>query len=136
MKLLLSVCFLLTASLSYGKDGKCVKIYHEGLKDLELATKEFNNRYISKEEFVFKVSKISTEVSAVRSVCHFIEDPETKSCVKSLKERYKKLRNKISLPAIIVENQTEVSTTALGELYDEYKNGITSISCGLKGLRL
>lgn len=86
----------------------CIRVYRDNAIDLKVATDDFNDGYMDKIDYGAKVGQISTIVSAQRLACIKLEDPEAKTCVKEYKKIYKSLRNKISIPAVLFGNQTEV----------------------------
>lgn len=98
------------ANNSVVSNEQCVRVYRDNAVDLKEATDDFNDGYFDNLDFGFKVTQISTIVSARRLACLKLEDPEVKDCVKRYKKIYKSLRNKISVPSVIIGNQTEIET--------------------------
>lgn len=89
---------------------ECVRVYRDNAVDLKQAVDDYNDRYLDNIDFGLKVSQISTIVSARRLACLRFEDPEVKDCVKRYKNLYKSLRDKISVPSVMIGNQDEIET--------------------------
>lgn len=98
-------CFSVQAS---NTDKECLSAYQSGLNSLVEDSEAYNNGRLDNMEFSAKVAVISTEVSSMRSLCHFIEDPSIKECVKTFKKAYKTQRDQISIISILSGNQDTV----------------------------
>lgn len=104
--------FCLSAVQAQGlvSNEECVGVYRDNALDLKQAVDDYNDRYYDNIDFGLKVTQISTVVSARRLACLSFEDPEVKSCVKRYKKLYKSLREKISVPSVMIGNQEEIDT--------------------------
>ncbi len=132
-KLFIGMLFIFTMS-AFADYDVCVQAYQDAYVKLDRDTRNFNNRIIDKNEFATSVAAISTEVTIKRSICHFTEDPKIRACVKTLYNRYHKLRDKISVTSVLLGNQTEVEIGFLDQLVSSFNREFDSLRCELTGV--
>ena len=109
----------------------CLDSYDGAFLKLATATRLFNKRYMTPEVFAGKIGLISTDISIVRTVCAFIQDEKVEKCVEVLRDRYRALRDEISIADIAMRKQTEVESSVLDNLEDKSSDSKTPSACEL-----
>lgn len=121
-KLLATLLCLLSFNAFSFDDEQCLEIYRSSLDNIVQVSESFNKGLIPKEAFIAEVVKTSTDVTAIRSVCYFVESPSNKKCVARLKSAYDKQRAQINLVSVAFGNQTKVRILKVDHLINNVGN--------------
>ncbi len=107
----------------------CASAYKTATQDMLKLIRDFQNESIDAKQLSALTSKVSTEVSVVRTTCALLESPEARKCSDRYKEVYTDIRAKVSPGALLTGNQTEVEAGVIYLLAIEGRLAYIDLSC-------
>lgn len=130
--LLIALFFTLSLQLQAGEEefnSQCRSAYNDAYEQLRTAVYHFEIDAIDNYEMAAEVAAIGLGVGSFRAICSLVEDPGNQKCVEQYKNRYKKLRKKISIGSLITNNQKKVKWNIVEDITSEFSNIFYSLQC-------